>query len=233
MTYSHWKTRLFIAAALAASGAMTMPVSALPSDDVKPPPLHEKEYGNQVGIEFSKTAEYKKETDKAIDDAYATCKKYLADHEKDPSRGKPAIVSDLDETLIDNRPHFAKTPNFSWPAFESWIKKADAPLLPRTAEFLQWARKKGFAIFFITGRREGLRADTIANLIKREVAYDGLLMRKDDDRGGAEAVKVPLRKSVEKMGFKIIVNIGDQWSDLKGGHAEDCEKLPNKIYLVE
>lgn len=205
----------------------------MPANDVKPPPLLEKDFGNSIGIEFSKTPEYKKETEKAIDDAYAACKKYLSDKEKGIAKGIPAVVSDLDETLIDNRPHFEKTPKFSWPAFETWIKKADAPLLPKTAEFLQWARKNGFAIFFITGRREGLRADTIANLIKREVAYDGLLMRKEGDKGGAEAVKVPLRTQVEKMGFTIVVNIGDQWSDLQGGHAQDCEKLPNKIYLVE
>lgn len=213
--------------ALSVTGA-----EALPAIDVKPPPLVEKDFGNNIGIEFSKTPEYKQETDKAIDDAYAACKQFLSDKEKGTAKGIPAVVSDLDETLIDNRPHFEKTPKFNWPAFEAWIKKADAPLLPKTAEFLQWARKNGFAIFFVTGRREGLRADTIVNLIKRGVAYDGLLMRKEDDRGGAESVKVPLREQIEKMGFTIVVNIGDQWSDLKGGHAVDCEKLPNKIYLV-
>jgi predicted secreted acid phosphatase len=208
-------------------------VLALPANDVKPPPLVEKDFGNKIGIDFSKTSEYKKETDKAIDDAYAACKQYLKDKEKGSAKGRPAVVSDLDETLIDNRPHFEKTPKFSWPGFEAWIKQADAPLLPKTAEFIQWARKNGFAIFFVTGRHEGLRADTIANLVKRQVAYDGLLMRKQGDGGGAESVKVPLREQIEKMGFTIVVNIGDQWSDLKGGHAVDCEKLPNKIYLVE
>jgi len=218
---------------IAALALLMPPVEALPANDVKPPPLHEKDFGNRLGIDFSKTPEYKKETEKALDDAYAACKKFLSDKEKGTAKGIPAVISDLDETLIDNRPYFDKTPEFNWPAFEAWIKKADAPLLPKTSQFLQWARKNGFAIFFVTGRREGLRADTINNLIKREVAYDGLLMRRDGDKGGAEAVKVPLREQVEKMGFKIVVNIGDQWSDLQGGHADDCEKLPNKIYLVE
>ncbi|MBX9950227.1 MAG: HAD family acid phosphatase [Candidatus Obscuribacterales bacterium] len=209
------------------------PVYSLPAVDVKPPPLSEKDFGSQIGIDFSKTPEYRKETEKAIDDAYGACKQFLKDKQAGRARGIPAVVSDLDETLIDNRPHFVANPKFSWPAFEAWIKKAEAPLLPKTAEFLSWARKNGFAIFFVTGRREGLRADTIANLIKRQVAYDGLLMRKEGDKGGAESVKVPLRQEVEKMGFTIVVNIGDQWSDLAGGHAVDCEKLPNKIYLVE
>lgn len=209
------------------------PVYSLPAVDVKPPPLSEKDFGSQIGIDFSKTPEYRKETEKAIDDAYGACKQFLKDKQAGRAKGIPAVVSDLDETLIDNRPHFVANPKFSWPAFEAWIKKAEAPLLPKTAEFLSWARKNGFAIFFVTGRREGLRADTIANLIKRQVAYDGLLMRKEGDKGGAESVKVPLRQEVEKMGFTIVVNIGDQWSDLAGGHAVDCEKLPNKIYLVE
>jgi predicted secreted acid phosphatase len=219
--------------AIAALCLAVQPVYSLPANDVKPPPLSEKDFGSRIGIDFSKTKEYRKETQKAIDDAYSACKRFLKDRQAGKAKGLPAVVSDLDETLIDNRPHFDANPKFSWPAFEAWIKKADAPLLPKTAEFLCWARKNGFAVFFVTGRREGLRADTIANLIKRQVAYDGLLMRKEGDRGGAESVKVPLRQEVEKMGFTIVVNIGDQWSDLAGGHAVDCEKLPNKIYLVE
>lgn len=203
---------------------------AIPANDVKPPPQKENDFGEKVGLAYSHSAEYKKETDKAISDAYLYCKKFLADN-KDGSK-KGAVVSDLDETLIDNRPHFAKEAKFSWPAFEAWIKTADAPVLPKTAEFLKWARKNGFAIFFVTGRREGLRGDTIANLVKRQISYDGLLMRKEGDKGGAETVKVPLREEVEKLGYTIVVNIGDQWSDLSGGHAGDCEKLPNRIYLV-
>jgi hypothetical protein len=35
------------------------------------------------------------------------------------------------------------------------------------------------------------------------------------------------------MGFKIVVNIGDQDSDLAGGFALDGEKLPNKLYFVQ
>jgi len=222
---------LFLAFALPC--LLAAPSYSLPANDVKPPPLNEKDYGNRIGIEFSRTPAYRKETQKAIDDAYAACKRYLKDSAAGKVKGRPAVVSDLDETLIDNRPHFEATPQFNWDAFDAWIKKADAPLLPKTARFLTWARKNGIAVFFVTGRREGLRADTIANLIRRRVCYDGLLMRKEGDRGGAESVKVPLRQEVEKMGFTIVVNIGDQWSDLSGGHAVDCEKLPNKIYLVE
>lgn len=72
------------------------------------------------------------------------------------------------------------------------------------------------------------------NLIKCGIAYDGLYMTRDQDKDlTAAQVKPPLRKAIEDLGFKIVVNIGDQWSDLVGGHAEHCIKLPNKLYFVE
>ncbi len=77
-----------------------------------------------------------------------------------------------------------------------------------------------------------MRTGTEANLKKHNIKYDELMMRAATSNAKAEAVKVPLREQVEKKGYNIVVNIGDQWSDLSGGHAMDCEKLPNKIYFV-
>ncbi len=34
------------------------------------------------------------------------------------------------------------------------------------------------------------------------------------------------------MGYAIIVNIGDQYSDLKGGYCETVYKIPNHIYIL-
>ncbi len=105
--------------------------------------------------------------------------------------------------------------------------------MKQTAELLDWARKKGFAIFFVTGRPESLRAATIRNLVRNGIAYDGLYLRADKDNRSAIDVKTEIRRKIELMGFKVVVNIGDQVSDLVGGYAVDCEKLPNKIYFVD
>lgn len=218
---------LIATAQLAGNAAFAFPASQ--AKRVEKPPF---EVGNEVGLAFSKTSEYKREFDAAIDGAYQAVKIYMG---KPDLRGKvrPAIVADIDETLLDNRDHFRRHKEFNWPEFEKWIYEAKAPVLDRTADFLAWSRKNGCAIFLVTGRHEGLRAPTIANLVHNRVAYDGLLMRPKGDQRGAEPVKSALRDSIEKMGFQIVVNIGDQYSDLSGGHAIDCEKLPNRIYFVE
>ena len=38
---------------------------------------------------------------------------------------------------------------------------------------------------------------------------------------------------LEAEGYTIIGNIGDQLSDLEGGHAERTFKLPNPFYLTK
>ena len=187
--------------------------------------------GNKVGLAYSKTGAYRKEFDQAIKSAYKACRDYKREH---PEERNLAIVSDLDETLIDNRGVLETTDDWSWPAFLNWIKTEDAPTLKKTERFLRWARKNGFAVFFITGRKEDLRAPTVRNLVARGIPYDGLYMRPTaEHKQSAIVIKKKIRKQIEEQGFTIVVNIGDQVSDLVGGHSVDCEKLPNKLYFVE
>ena len=44
--------------------------------------------------------------------------------------------------------------------------------------------------------------------------------------------KAPIRAEIERQGYTIIANMGDQPSDLKGGHAERAFLLPNPFYRV-
>jgi acid phosphatase len=99
-------------------------------------------------------------------------------------------------------------------------------------EVYQAARAKGLEAFFITGRREAFRADTEANL--KEAGYEGWseLMMKPDAYSERSVVplKTRCREQIEAKGYRIILNIGDQDSDLEGGHAEHTIRLPNVIY---
>jgi hypothetical protein len=52
-------------------------------------------------------------------------------------------------------------------------------------------------------------------------------MRPKGYMGRAEVMKSGLRYSIERLGYKIILNIGDQESDLAGGFSERTYKLPN------
>ncbi|HEY9868672.1 MAG TPA: HAD family acid phosphatase [Candidatus Obscuribacterales bacterium] len=196
-----------------------------PCRDLAAPPDAAQQADRRKGLAFTYTPEYRREFKEAIDSARKACRRHS-------EKGKVAVVADIDETLLDNREEIRRHPDFDWPQFFAWMGEAKAPVLEPTAGFLAWARKRGFAIFLVTGRQENLRRATIINLVRQNVAYDGLLMRPNGDERPAEQVKVPHREAIEKMGFTIVVNIGDQWSDLSGGHAENCVKLPNKMYFV-
>ena len=212
-------------ALLVALSTGAIPATSSPCQDIKVPPDAEKSANRRTGLEFTYTSEYSREFYQAMRSAKEACQKHL---------GEPhvAIVSDIDETLLDNREEIKRHPDFTRPQFWSWMGESKAPVLKPTARFLAWARAHGFAIFLVTGRQEYLRPATILNLVLDRVAYDGLFMRETGNDQQAETIKLPYREAIEKMGFKIIVNIGDQWSDLTGGHAENCIKLPNRMYFI-
>jgi len=206
---------------------------ALYKESIKKP----DDVGAEQGLKYMKSSEYRKEFSKAIADAVDACKRYSKEN---PDKSL-AIVSDIDETLLDNSAHFKESHDkFDWPTFKKFAEQSKAPPLKRTANFLKWARKQGIAIFLVTGRPEELRRATVRNLINAGVSYDGLFLRPShqyDESGknhpSATEVKTKIRTQIEDMGFTIVVNIGDQVSDLVGGHAYDCEKLPNKLYFVK
>lgn len=195
------------------------------SKDIKPPVKPEKPLNRMDGLIYTYTKEYKDEVNQTFKDARTICKPFI---------GKPgmAIVCDLDETLLDNRPEVKTQPHYTPAEFNAWIAQGQCPVLKPTADFLAWARSQGFAIFLITGRGEDKKFATIVNLVRQKVAYDGLFMRPDSDNTPAEEFKTLFRKHIYSLGFNIVVNVGDQDSDLYGGYADYCAKLPNKMYFV-
>lgn len=231
---SAWSLSLLLLSVSFAPGVL-----ALDSEAVKPlesTKMIETTAALKEGIDYSYTATAKKEfADKAAA-GKAFIDKYLKEHADE--KGHLCVVSDIDETILDNRPFLvdkAKTAGkeVDWTGWEAWLAKAQCAPLKATVEMLKYARSKGVAVFLITGRQEHTRRPTIQNLIDCGIAYDGLYMRKDKDKTDADIMKTEYRKALEEMGYKILVNIGDQQSDLNGGHALCDEKLPNKMYFIK
>lgn len=240
-----WSLSLLVAA------CTTLPVCALEGDPAKSAdaiksadtvkPLEstksiEPTASLKDGLDFSYTVQAKKEFADATSGGKAFIDKYLKEHPEE--KGHVCVVSDIDETLLDNRPFLSDKAKSSlkevdWTGWEAWLNKAQCAPLKPTLEMLKYARSKGVAIFFITGRQEHCRRATIENLVDCGIAYDGLYMRKDKDQTNADIMKTEYRKKLEEMGYKILVNIGDQQSDLNGGHALCDEKLPNKMYVIK
>jgi predicted secreted acid phosphatase len=149
---------------------------------------------------------------------------------------KPALVLDIDETALDNYPCYERNGGIP---FEGGVNGAciveyKAPAIKPVRSLFKLARELKVAVFFITGRPEQIRAGTLDNL--RRAGYTGkyeLHMRPADyDKESAVPAKRASRKAIQKRGFKIIANVGDQRSDLQGGYSERTYKLPNLIYLT-
>jgi len=164
-----------------------------------------------------------------------------------PQVAHPALVLDIDETSLSNWAEFRANDYGFIPGgacqrlplgpcgFLAWVRAARAPALAPTLHLAQAARAAHVAIFFVTGRDEPLRAATAANL--RRAGYAGwtdLILEPARHRPYRSAAdfKAPARAAIERRGYTIVANVGDQESDLAGGHAMRGFKLPNPFYFL-
>jgi acid phosphatase len=158
--------------------------------------------------------------------------------------GKLAIVVDIDETALSNLPSlrandygFIVGGSCDLPrgpcGLLTWIGMARAEPIKPVLALVRLARERGVAVFLLSGRPERLRAATEVNLRAAGYEWTGLLLKPDNlTTRSAVEFKAPERKKLQDQGYTIIVNIGDQMSDLDGGVAERTYKLPNPFYFV-
>jgi acid phosphatase len=146
-----------------------------------------------------------------------------------------AVVLDIDETALSNWSYLANVGfDVNAATFRAWTAKHNDPALAPTLTLFREARAAGVPVFFITGRKETLRDFTIRQL--HAAGYSGWAGLFLEPVAYAEPSVVPYKSGVRKKltdeGWRIVVNMGDQWSDLKGGYAEHTFKLPNPYYFI-
>jgi 5'-nucleotidase (lipoprotein e(P4) family) len=83
--------------------------------------------------------------------------------------GKPlAIVTDIDETVLDNSPYDAQRAinNLEYDAqsWKHWTAKGECDTVAGAPSFFKYAASKGVSIFYITNRDEDERPGTLKNL---------------------------------------------------------------------
>ncbi len=152
------------------------------------------------------------------------------------AREKPALVLDIDETTLSNYQQMVKA-GFAYDskAFEAWVETASAPAIPGTLRIYKAARQLGVSVFFLTGRAEAQRAATERNL--RTQGFDGwqglILRAPGQEASTALEYKSAARARIAAQGYKIVLNVGDQWSDLRGNpEAEYSVKYPDPFYFL-
>jgi hypothetical protein len=151
------------------------------------------------------------------------------------SSRRPALVLDIDDTALSTyalqRRLFFGFMEEEW---DRWMADQSPPANHGVLELYQYALRRGVAVFFVTGRREFARKATERQL--RTAGYekwDGLELKPTDYKEQSVVpYKAGARARIEAQGYDILVNVGDQWSDLDGGHAVATFKLPNPIYVI-
>ncbi|AMN81736.1 MULTISPECIES: 5'-nucleotidase, lipoprotein e(P4) family [Pseudomonas] len=80
----------------------------------------------------------------------------------------PAVVVDIDETVLDNVPLNARDIRtnqvYSYDRWNTWVDQAKAQALPGAVEFLQAADQKGITVYYITNREHSQVQATVNNL---------------------------------------------------------------------
>ena len=162
---------------------------------------------------------------------------YLIKRTAEAKAGKKlALVLDIDETSLSNWDVEAQD-DYGYIAkdWNSWVDQRKAPAIAGTLRLYNEALKHGVAVFFITGRGVAQEAATADNL--KAVGYHdwaGLALRGPHPATQTTTdYKSGERKKIVAAGYTIILNVGDQISDLNGlPQAEMSVKLPNPFYYI-
>ncbi len=137
----------------------------------------------------------------------------------DSSKLPPAVILDIDETLLDNSYYQARqvrdnTP-FTAETWDRWCLEARATAIPGALEFTREADKRGVAVFYITNRTANLEEATRKNLAALGFPLgsgaDTVLTRGERPEWQASA-KGPRRAHVAAT-HRVLLLIGDDLGD--------------------
>ncbi len=162
---------------------------------------------------------------------------------------KLAIVMDIDETTLTNYCEMRREDfGYIGSIYRPWEVSPEAAIaIPGALRFFNKAREAGVSVFFITGRMGkpdprvqyiGIGDETAATAKNLEAAgfhgWAGLRLRNgEENHMPTIAYKTEERRKIVADGYRIILSLGDQWSDLLGDPQADVSvKLPNPFYFI-
>lgn len=138
----------------------------------------------------------------------------------------PAVILDLDETVLDNSAYqvwLSKTgQSYSPETWAIWCDAGQATLVPGVKEFLLAAVEQGVTPIYISNRDAACEAATRRNLetaglpiVERDGA-DAVLLKKEQPDWGSD--KGTRRLEVAKR-YRIVMLVGDNFGDFLDGIA--------------
>lgn len=143
---------------------------------------------------------------------------------KNKSTKPIAIITDIDETFLDNSPYAVgegeKGKDYDPKTWANWTAKAEAKAYPGSLEFFKYAASKNVTIFYITNRDVNDKVGTLKNL--KELGFPSA----DEQHiilKSTTSDKEERRNSVLKN-YDVVLYLGDNLGDF----ANVFYKVPQK-----
>jgi acid phosphatase len=233
------------------AGCRTLPPAAAPRP-VAATPAGVPANDNLNAVAWSQTAI---EHDLVYLQAYRDAQARLLDALKDPrwdalatndrvapSRGlKPAVVLDVDETVLDNSPYQARVVRgggeFNEADWQAWCREEAARAMPGAVAFTQFAASHGIAVIYISNRVKSLDQATLANLRKvgLPVAGPDALLNLGTVVAGCRqgGSSKGCRRQLISKSYRVLLQVGDQLGDFVdvSTHTEQARRQALAPYL--
>jgi 5'-nucleotidase (lipoprotein e(P4) family) len=162
-----------------------------------------------TSIYQQKAAEYKA----LCFQAYNIAQLRLSQATQKKSTKKRCVITDIDETVLDNSPssvHQAlQGKDYEPTAWKEWTSLAKADTLAGALTFFNYAKSKGVEVFYITNRDEKERTSTLKNLKQYGFPYADsthLILKQ------TTSSKEDRRKAVAEK-YDIVLLLGDNLGD--------------------
>lgn len=194
--------------------------------------------------QFSPTSNYAAEVGGIVANAEKALRKHKA--VTTPNR---AVLFDVDDTTLNT---------YSYEIYSNFVYNPvtnaafvdnptfDLPAVPHMVDLEHYAVAHGYTVFYLTGRGVAQLGGTIQDLQAAGYQFDPSNVYTKDPHAPwlsscsngttvtctTTQYKSLTRQHIESLGYDIVANFGDQFSDLNGGFADETFKLPNPMYYL-
>lgn len=135
---------------------------------------------------------------------------------------KPAVILDIDETVLDNSPYQARLirsgGEFNEADWAAWCKEEKARALPGVVEFTRFAASHGIAVIYVSNRAKDLDQVTLANLRQQGLPVSGpdAFLGLGTVLEGCEQIGTEkgCRRQLISKHYRVLMQFGDQIGDL-------------------
>lgn len=141
----------------------------------------------------------------------------------------PAVIVDIDETVLDNSPFEARMVRdgitYDATAWNAWVMQASAKPLPGALQFAKFAAAHGVTMIYISNREVAHTQATRANLATAgfPLTDDDVLNRGSDTPGCSERASGDkgCRRRLVAAKYRVLAMFGDNLGDFIDGSEAD------------